>query len=528
VKKEKQMTVPPGTDASFDPPRDWATINWKVVRQQVRRLQVRIAKTVTSGNLRKASALQWLLTHSRAARLLAVWRVTTNRGAKTPGVDNVVWRTNRQKLQAADNLKRHGYKPKPLRRIYIPKKNGKLRPLSIPTLHDRAMQALYALALAPVAETRADPYSYGFREGRSCADALEHAHTVLSRRHSPQWVLEGDIKACFDEISHPWLLQHVLLDRQVLRKWLKAGYWEKAQLFPTRQGTPQGGIISPLLANIALDGMQNAITQAVSKKDDKVTFVRYADDFIVTGATKELLEQKVKPTLTAFLTQRGLELSEQKTVITHISQGFTFLGHTMRKFGDKLLSSPAKSNVKALREKLSLCIKSAIGQTQPVLLLRLNPLIRGWANYYRHGASKRTFARLDYHVFWQLMRWAKKRHPHKSAAWRARKYFSAAQPGLFSVRLKTGESQSQVLSLYRAASTPIQRHIKVRGAANPYDPKYIHYFEQRRNPNRRTRQSNGNARTPQAPTRTRIAPHWLGDIAACPHPGAADGEARAV
>jgi len=222
VKKEKQMTVPPGTDASFNPPGNWKAIDWMAIRQQVRRLQVRIAKATQLGKHRRVSALQWLLTHSRAAKLLAVWRVTTNRGAKTPGVDNVVWRTNKQKFQAAENLKRHGYRPKPLRRLYIPKKNGKLRPLSIPTMHDRAMQALYALALAPVAETLADPNSYGFREVRCCADALTHAHIVLSRKHSPQWVLEGDIRACFDEISHAWLLQHVPMDKQILRKYLPA------------------------------------------------------------------------------------------------------------------------------------------------------------------------------------------------------------------------------------------------------------------------------------------------------------------
>src|SRR5438552_5044076 len=196
------MTVPPGTDASFDPTGNWKSINWMAIRQQVRRLQVRIAKAIGQGNYRRASALQRLLTHSRAAKLLAVWRVTTNRGAKTPGVDNVIWRTDRQKLLAADNLKRHGYRPKPLRRLYISKKNGKLRPLSIPTMHDRAMQALYALALAPVAETLADRYSYGFREGRRCADALEQCFTILSQRKSAQWIVEGDIRACFDEISH--------------------------------------------------------------------------------------------------------------------------------------------------------------------------------------------------------------------------------------------------------------------------------------------------------------------------------------
>ncbi len=524
MKKEKQMTAPPGADASFDPPRNWKAINWKALWQQVRRLQVRIAKAIKNGDHRRASALQWLLTHSRAAKLLAVRRVTTNRGAKTPGVDKVIWRTDRQKLQAADNLKRHGYKPKPLRRIYIPKKNGKLRPLSIPTLHDRAMQALYALALLPVAETGADPYSYGFREGRSCADALEHVHLVLCKKRSPHWVLEGDIRACFDEIGHEWFLQHVLMDRRILRKWLKAGYWEKGQLFPTRKGTPQGDVISPILANIALDGMQKAISQAVSKTGDKVNFVRYADDFIVTGATQELLEQKVKPTLAAFLKQRGLELSEQKTVTTHIDKGLNFLGHTVRKFGDKLLTYPAKSNVKALRKKISLCINSALALPQELLLRQLNPIIRGWANYYRHGAAKRAFARLDYYVFWQLWRWTKRRHPHKSAKWKHRKYFSATK-GVFSVRLTKEQGKSQVLALYKAANTRIQRHIKIRGAANPYDPDYARYFERRHAKGRRWTATAGNAPTPQGQTPTRIVAHWLQFTATCPQQEALVGEA---
>src|SRR5882672_516078 len=363
-----QMTVEQSTDASFTPPPlAWKTIDWSRIRQKVRRLQMRIAKATQAGQWRKAQALQWLLTHSRTARLLAVHRVTTNRGAKTPGVDNVIWRTDRQKLHAAFNLKRHGYRPRPLRRHYIPKPNGKLRPLSIPTLHDRAMQALYALALAPIAETLADRYSYGFREGRRCADALEQCFTVLSRKVSAPWVLEGDIRACFDEISHDWLLQHVRMDKQILRAWLKAGYWEKSQLFPTEAGTPQGGIISPLLANFALDGMERAV-KAVTGRGDKVNFVRYADDFVVTGANRQLLEQKVKPALTAFLQERGLALSEQKTVLTHIQEGFNFLGHTVRKYENgKLLITPAKSKVQILRDKIKQVIQSALGLPQEVL-----------------------------------------------------------------------------------------------------------------------------------------------------------------
>ena len=239
------MTVEPSTDASLTKPTHWKSIDWIRIKRLVRRLQMRIAKAEQTGRHRKVKSLQWLLTHSRMAKLLAVRIVTTNRGAKTPGVDNVVWRSQRQKLQAAELLNRRGYNPKPLRRHYIPKKNGKLRPLSIPTLYDRAMQALYALALAPIAETVADPYSYGFREGRCCADALEHAHIVLSKRTSPPWVLEGDIRACFDQISQDWLLQHVPMDKQILSKWLKAGYLEKGKWFPTKEGTPQGGLMTP-------------------------------------------------------------------------------------------------------------------------------------------------------------------------------------------------------------------------------------------------------------------------------------------
>jgi RNA-directed DNA polymerase len=352
--------------------------------------------------------------------------------------------------------------------------------LTVPTLHDRAMQALYALALAPIAETRADRYSYGFREGRRCADALEQCFTVLAQRASAQWILEGDIRACFDEISHAWLLANVPMDKPLLRAWLKAGYWEKGQLFPTPAGTPQGGLISPLLANFALDGMERAV-KAVAKPGDKVNFVRYADDFVTTGANRELLEQKAKPALTAFLQVRGLELSEQKTVITHIQEGINFLGHTVRKYGDKLLITPAKSKVQNLRQKISQVIQSALGLTQEALLRRLNPLLRGWANYYRNGAAKRTFDKVDYYVFCKLWRWATRRHPGKSRAWKKRKYFSATgTPGVFSVQVHRADGERRVLKLYRMASTTIERHIKVRGAANPYDPRYTEYFDQRR------------------------------------------------
>ncbi len=509
------MTVAPATDASLTRPQDWKSIDWAEVQRQVRRLQMRIAKATQTGRHRKAQALQWLLTHSHRAKLLAVRRVTTNQGAKTPGVDKVLWRTDKQKLHAAELLTRHGYKPQPLRRHYIPKKNGKLRPLSIPTMHDRAMQALHALALAPIAETVADHCSYGFREGRGCVDAIAHTFVILSQKSSAQWVLEGDIRACFDQIDHSWLLHNVPMDKQILRGWLQAGYLEKGQLFPTTAGTPQGGIVSPILANLALDGMQAAIRQVAKPKVDKVHFVRYADDFIVTSASQELLEQKVKPALTAFLQPRGLELSEQKTVITHIQNGFNFLGQTVRKYGDTLLTIPSKSSVQTLKGKIKDCIKSALGLSQEALIGKLNPILRGWANYHRYAASKRTFGKVDHYVFDNLWRWAKRRHPNKSARWRKRKYYSD-DGWTFRVRVKKADGTTKELALYRLSNTQIVRPIKVRMEANPYDPTYTDYFDRRRFWIWRVRGSRAPAKA--NPKRSKKPERNVS--AACPRPGA--------
>src|SRR6266566_4925281 len=401
------MTVEQSSDASFNTPLTWESIDWPKVEQNVRRLQLRIAKAVKTGRHRSVKALQWMLTHSRSARLLAVRRVTTNAGAKTPGVDNERWRTDKQKLHQALNLKRHGYKALPLRRHYIPKKNGKMRPLSIPTLRDRAMQALHALALKPIAETIGDRNSYGFREGRSCADAIGQCFCALAKSYAPVWVLEGDIKSCFDRISHPWLLANIPMDARMLRLWLEAGYWEKGRLFPTTEGTPQGGIISPVLANLTLDGMEQAIRSQIKIRRDQGNFIRYADDFVVTARTKETLEQIVKPAVVAFLAERGLELSEQKTTITHIEAGFNFLGQNVRKYKNKLVIKPAKDGLKALVQKTRECIKGMLGQKGERLIKALNPIIRGWANYHRHVCSAEAFWTAERIIRYQLLRWAR-------------------------------------------------------------------------------------------------------------------------
>ena len=238
------------------------------------------------------------------ARLLAVKRVTSNKGKKTPGVDGILWRDSGAKWRAVLSLHRRGYRPQPLSKIYIPKKNGKKRPLSIPTMNDRTMQALYKQALAPVAETVADRNAYGFRESRACADAVEAAFNALSKPNSATWVLEGDIKGCFDNISHEWMIANIPLDKVVLAKWLKAGYVEDGITYPSKKGTPQGSIISPTLSNLVLDGLEQTVHNAVRRRS-RVNFVSYADDFIITGKSKRILETNVKPAVEAFLSERG-------------------------------------------------------------------------------------------------------------------------------------------------------------------------------------------------------------------------------
>ncbi len=305
---------------------NWQTIQWRKVIQRVSRLQRRIAKAVKEGKWGKAKALMYLVSKSFYAKLLAVFRVTTNKGGNTPGVDNTVWLNVYDKHNAAKNLKTRGYSPKPLRRVYILKKNGKKRPLSIPCIHDRAMQALFAIALDPVAETTADPNSYGFRTKRSCADAIAQCFLSLCRKVSAQWVFEADIKSCFDEINHNWIMDNIPLNKTILRKWLKAGYIEKKRLFPTPKGTPQVGIISTTIMNMVLDGMEAALKKQFPRwKGQKVNFIRYADDFIITASSEEFIKNEIIPLVKDFLKIRGLQLFKEKSKITHINEGFNFL-----------------------------------------------------------------------------------------------------------------------------------------------------------------------------------------------------------
>lgn len=485
TRAERGSTSPTGVGAPQDHPNDWNQIDWRKCEQEVQRLQARIAKATDEGRWNRARALQRLLTHSFSAKALAVKRVTSNSGRRTPGVDGRIWSTPASKMKAVANLRHRGYRPMPLRRVYIPKANGKERPLGIPTMADRAMQALWQAALLPIAESTADPNSYGFRPKRSTADAMMACFIALSRKTSAAWVLEGDIKACFDRISHEWLTENIPMDPSTLRKWLKAGFCEKGQWYPSEAGTPQGGIASPTLANMVLDGLERRVwessgTSNLERRRAKVHFVRYADDFIVTAATREILEQRVMPTIVAFLAERGLELSPEKTLITHITEGFDFLGQNVRKYGGKLLIKPARKSIKSLMLKVRRIIDQGKSAKQANIIGQLNPLLRGWAMYHRHMVSSFAFNWIDHMVWDRLWRWAKRRHPNKGLRWIKDRYFEEYEGRKWTFSdVHDRKNPSEATRLFNLSSVKIKRHVKIHAKANPFHPDWAAYFAQR-------------------------------------------------
>jgi RNA-directed DNA polymerase len=493
-----RKTIGNKSSATSHEPSGWHTIDWGIVHRNVRTTQKRIAKATREGDWRRVKALHRSLTHSFSARALAVRRVTENQGKRTPGVDGELWDTPDHKWSAVGRLKhQRGYRPMPLRRVYIPKSNGKERPLGIPTMFDRAMQALHLLGLEPVAESTSDPNSYGFRINRSTADAMGQLFVCLSQSVSAEWVLEADIEGCFDHINHEWLVTHVPMDKVILRKWLKAGVVHKGQLTATTEGTPQGGIISPTLANITLNGLEldliAHLTARLGKTKAsqlKVNVVRYADDFVITGVSREALENEVRPWIVSFLAARGLRLSAAKTRVVHIDNGFDFLGWNFRKYRGKLLIKPSRKNIKAFYGKVRNAVREMKTVPQDVLIHRLNPILRGWAQYHLPVVAKRTLNKLDAIIKWRLVRWARRRHPRTSRTKIHQKYWKVLDGrSEFAATTTTEEGAQRTVRLYQLADTSVKRIVKIKGAYNPFDPADEEYGEKLRT--QRMRQSMG-------------------------------------
>ena len=459
----------------------WKSINWSKAEKFVNRIQVRIVKALREKKWNLVKRLQYLLTHSFYAKALAVKRVTSNKGKNTPGIDGILWKSDADKMRAILRITTVKYKCNPLKRVYIDKYGKKeKRPLGIPTMMDRAMQALYLSALEPISEITAENVSFGFRNSRSAHDAMSHIFNILAPKKSATWILEGDIKGCFDNIQHKWLLENIPMDKKILNKFLNAGFVSRKQLFPSVSGTPQGGVISPTLANMTLDGIEKAIAEKYwmnskgkidkkHKNDKKINFVRYADDFIVTATDKETLIE-IQEMIEEFLIVRGLTLSKEKTIITNIRDGFDFLGWNFRKRPVKLIIQPSDKSFNKFIGSLSDVIKLNKASPQGKLISLLNQRIRGWCNYHQPVCSKYHFKKLN-NILWNMLwSWGKRRHPNKGKKWVSLRYWKsiATRKWVFT----DGENR-----LINAGDIPIVRHISLKLDKLPLLDS--DYFEQR-------------------------------------------------
>jgi RNA-directed DNA polymerase len=475
-------------------PCSWDRLSWLRAEENVRRLRQRIFTASQAGDLKRVRNLQKLMLRSRSNALVSVRRVTElNAGRMTAGVDGEVALTPEAKADLAGWVQ-HRTEPwtaRPVRRVYIPKANGKQRPLGIPVIADRVLQAVVASALEPEWEARFEPRSYGFRPGRGCHDAIEAIFQAGKggggagpRR---PWVLDADLAAAFDRIEHDHLLRLLgtFPARELIAGWLRAGVVENGRFTPTGEGTPQGGVISPLLLNVALHGMENAAGVRYQRvgSDAAVTaagspvLVRYADDLVAFCHTRHEAEQ-VKARLAAWLAPRGLVFNEDKTRIVTLDEGFDFLGFNVRRYRGKLLIKPAKAAVRRIRERLRTELRSLRGANAQAVIARLNPIIRGWSAYYRTVVSSEIFTALD-HYLWKLTyKWAKHSHPNKPVRWIVHRYFgkfckSRNDQWVF------GDRDSGAY-MRRFAWTNIVRHQMVRGTSSPDDPALASYWTDRR------------------------------------------------
>jgi RNA-directed DNA polymerase len=484
-----------------EPSLDWTAIDWSKVNRKVKNLRRRIYRATQEGQWNQVRSLKKLMMRSYSNLLLSTRRVTQeNQGRRTAGIDGQTALAPEARAEIVQEMQ--GYKlwqVRPARRVYIPKASGKLRPLGIPVIKDRIAQAVVKNALEPNWEAQFEANSYGFRPGRSCHDAIEQSWNLLNATRKHAWILDADIRGAFDNISHDFILNAVgeTPGRGWLKAWLKAGYVEAEIFHATESGTPQGGVISPLLANIALDGMEQLLARHTKRREYPVKtgkwagrvvrkcvrvygYVRYADDFIVTAETKEELEA-VLPEIEAWLAERGLQLNKEKTQIRHITEGFNFLGFHIRRYGRKTLTKPQKEKVQAKLREIKTWLHDH-PNIQPEAVIRvLNPILRGWANYYKHGVSKEVFATFDYYLVQALIRWAKRRHPNKSGHWVVSRYFGrlGGSRWVFKARVQDRRGQWQDIYLYRLATTRITRHVKVQGRASPDDPTLATYWARR-------------------------------------------------
>lgn len=465
--------------------KDWRQIRWPEVMQELRRMQAEIVKAERAGDQRRVFALQDQLVQSQAARFAAVRQVTSNDGRYTPGVDGDIWKSPQQKMQAVEQLTKKGYRPEAARRVYIPKDDDRTRPLGILTMTDRAMQALYALALDPVAETRADPHSYGFRKHRCTADAILACANIFAEKNPPQWVLEADIEECFDSISHAWLLKHIPLDKALLRGWLQAGYMEKGQFHHVRRGLPQGGIISPILANMTLDGMEAMLTtyfqhNAQISARSKIAFVRYADDFIVAGASKKMLQDEVKSLLSNFLNERGMRFSLKKTTITPVSEGFEFLGYHLKLdsalFGRGTVKiTPSQKSLGRVLRSIEQAIDSRPEASASQLIQALDPIISGWTRFYAFTDAREAFIALDRAIYDLLYARVKQRAPR---LWQRKQREACFTKIDKEAPVFIGEQGQRLIC---ARQTPSAVHIQITPECNAYDPAWSTYLQKRQN-----------------------------------------------